>query len=207
MAMSMRAIMGLVALALAWSAPASGVKQTLTPTDQATITDSSGESRMLVLFEGVTDLQNEWIQSATLHFPLSSAMPADMDLMIDVPRSQWNSGASWTSPWTRAGGDPYDEQAVVRPARAGLSGVVSMDVTHLVRSMAAGEIPEHGFMVWPVGGSRVGLSTAELAAFGSRSQASLEITYRKLSAHYKAGRQEILDRKRASRAAPEAGHP
>jgi hypothetical protein len=32
------------------------------------------------------------------------------------------------------------------------------------------------------------------------SQASLEITYRKLSAHFRAGAPELLDRKRTSRA-------
>jgi hypothetical protein len=188
----------LSAAALLWPVAARAVQQTFEATDQATIEDASGESRILVLFDGLTDLDGEWIQSATLHIPLSGEIPADVDVMVDVPRTSWTSAASWNSPWTKAGGDPYDEQAVVRPAKAGRSGTLSLDVTHLVRSMAAGETPENGFLIWPADGARLGFSSGELSAFGSRSQAILEVTYRKLSAHFKAGAQELADRKRTT---------
>jgi hypothetical protein len=173
--------------------------------DQAVIADVTGESRILVRFEPLAELQDEWIQSATLHIPLSRAFPADVDVMVDVPRSSWMSSATWSSPWVKSGGDPHDEQAVVRTAKAGQTGTLSLDVTHLVRSMAAGETPDNGFLLWPADGARPGFSATEVAAFGSRSQASLEVTYRKLSAHFRAGAQELLDRKRVSQVAPEGG--
>jgi hypothetical protein len=40
---------------------------------------------------------------------------------------------------------------------------------------------------------------SELAAFGSRSQATLEITYRKLSEHFRVGAQALADRKQTAR--------
>ena len=69
---------------------------------------------VLGVFDGLTALEGEWVQSATLHVPLSGTWPADVDVMIDVPRTSWTSAASWTSPWAKGGGDPHDEQAVVR---------------------------------------------------------------------------------------------
>jgi hypothetical protein len=191
------AIVACAAVAVLVPGLACALQRNLSVAEQAVIADPLGNSRLLIRFEDFTELQDEWIASATLTIPITGRMPADLDLRIDVPHSDWNSAASWTSPWFEAGGDPEGEQAVVWEVNEG-STLLSADVTHLVRAMQEGDAPDHGFLIWAAGPDRVGLTAPEAAAFQGLGRANLEITYRRFSEHFRVSAAELIGRKRGT---------
>lgn len=194
---------GLLALGMAGlPAPATALQRTLPAAKTATIVDDAGLSRMLVQFAPVTDLQQEWVVSATLHLPAGSTpLKESVDLTVDVPRTGWDAGATWVGSWTKPGGDPHDTQAVEWELPAGSSGG-SLDVTGLVRAMAAGDLPDHGFLIYPsLVEEKAGFTASDVAGLGDAGAMELEIQYRKLSERRKAGAAEILDRRKGAREA------
>jgi hypothetical protein len=177
---------------------AGAVQRMLAVVDQAVITDLKGQSRILLKFEPVDDLKDEWISSATLTIPLAGvALTEDLELQIDVPRSAWDGSATWNGPWFKPGGDPYDTQAVDWTIEAGgASTEAAVDVTHLVRAIQTGETPNNGFLIWTAVGGKTGFSVTEMAGLGLLSKATVEVTYRKITEISKVGAQEMLARKR-----------
>jgi len=188
---------GVAGAVLGVAMAAEGTQLLRSVTDQAVIVDEAGRARILMRFESVESLRDEWIASATLHLPLSGDLVEPVDVQIDVPKTPWTDVATWNSPWFEPGGDPYNEQAVDWTFEAGRgSGSVSIDVTGLVRSMQSGEVPGNGFLIRPTN-DRVGFTTTEMRALeGATTAPVLEIEYRKLSAYYRAGSAEVLERKR-----------
>lgn len=177
--------------------PAHSAQRVLPATDYTTITDEGGQARLLVTFGTVRDIGSEWISSATLHVPLTGRTKGDLGVVIDVPRTSWSSGsAAWGTPWIKGGGDPYEEQGVEAILRAsGKTSSLSVDVTHLVRAMQAGEVSENGFLIYPSDPGRAGFSAADAGVLDIAKGAVLEVSYRPISARYRASLSEVLERK------------
>jgi len=102
--------------------------------DVTTIQDGRGSSRILFNLDGAVLPENISIARATLTFDLSGAASAEaLRFWIHPVTAPWSAGSvSWTSGWSRGGGD--FEETVFARAEVDLSqkGALSIDVTPIL---------------------------------------------------------------------------
>ncbi|MFN8179752.1 MAG: DNRLRE domain-containing protein [bacterium] len=175
----------------------------------ATISATMGQGRLLLGFPSVSPLQGQWVTNATLSIPLGTgSVGSDLEIEVDALTRSWSAGATWTSPWTTPGGDREMTLANSAVVPAGTSGgMLTADVTDVVRAMSEGDLGENGFILLPSSPLKVGFTSEELALLGGQaSSATLHVYYRDLKAlGYQGGPKALLARKRAGEAG--SGHP
>ena len=166
----------------------------------AWITNPAGESRLLLAFPGLAELEGQWVTNATLSIPLGRAVATDVEVAVDALTRSWDAGATWTSPWTDAGGDLEGRLGTSVRLAAGRAGILTADVTDVVRAMVEGEIEEHGLMLRPGSGSRSGFTAREAALLDDGAgRATLRVYYRDLKAlGYEGGPRALMERRRES---------
>lgn len=193
------ALLGLVLTA----APAGAVDASYPISPVTWIVGPHGDSRGLLGFSGISGLREEWIISARLVAPLRGLTPvATIPLEIWGLARSWSAGATWTSPWTTPGADRQPEEVVRSEIPSGAQATrLDVDVTDLIRSMASGDAPENGFLVAPAIGFREGFTDMDRTVLGDLQGATIEVTYRKLTADgISGGMRQLLERKHAARA-------
>ncbi|MFN8177670.1 MAG: hypothetical protein U0167_07080 [bacterium] len=197
------ALLGLLMMA----APVSAVDSTYPVSPLVWITGPNGNSRALLGFTGIGGLSEEWIISAHLKAQLAGTTPVGrIPLEVWGLARAWDAGATWTSPWTTPGADRALGEIVTSEVPAGVrASSLDVDVTDLIRSMASGDALENGFLLAPAIGVREGFTGTDRTVLGNLQGATIEVTYRKLTADgISGGMRQLLERKHAARA--EGGH-
>jgi hypothetical protein len=202
--------LGALIVTFAASKPTAAATLTVTGTNVMTISDGLGNNRVLLDVRGLSKLQGEWVTEATLTVAFAgAALTSDLDLSLDLVATDWSAGASWSTPWTKPGGDRLglEDAQIVVPAGT-RAQTLSFDVTDMVRAVVDGDAGDNGFILYPTDPGKPGLDSSELSSLGSVTKAALTVEYRSLKAlGYRDGARALMDRKRTSRAAPEGGHP
>jgi hypothetical protein len=136
--------------------------------DLSVIDDGAGASRILFSLEPLTDLRHVIIGEASLRFNLSGRQESrTLRLRVYPVITHWGAGAvSWTTPWSRAGGD-FDPD-LYSQAEIDLSGgarAAELDLTSLVKEIVeAGKVVD-GFILTVDQAYGRGLSVQDLARF------------------------------------------
>ena len=146
----------------------------------------SGETRFLLDIGSLDAVRNERILSARMRIPLPGRIAGqEVPLELYGLTTSWRGTVpTWTSPWTRPGGDLDPAPAAYRGLEeGGRLTTLELDVTHIIRAMAEGELAENGFMLVPADAGRKGFDDGERGILGALTGGELVISYRKLSAH------------------------
>jgi hypothetical protein len=151
--------------------------------DVTVIQDGAGSARILFRAgPAVTGLTGTSISQATLTLT-TAGLPAARGLRLHLHpvTTPWSAaGASWTSGWSRAGGDIDEEvfaTAEVDFTRG--TGTAVFDVTGVLKEMLEAGMTADGFIltVNPVDG--MGIPVADVARFGTLATATFDLRYRK----------------------------
>ncbi len=154
------------------------------PLGTATIISSeAGAARVLFRAPDLAALGDPLIFSAHLEFTLPRAATGpETYVQVNAITRDWATGSvSWTSPWTRAGGDRDDTYFRSGQVDAEATAL-RLDVTSLVRAMVEGEIESYGFMLSVPYGVGEGFRAAELSRLGTLSAGRLVVEHRQFRA-------------------------
>jgi hypothetical protein len=170
------AIVAMVGLGmiLAPVAHAAGVDRAIY--DVAYIDDGEGASRILFRVGDLSDLGHFVVSSATLNVTLAgSAEARALDLRIHNVTTDWNAGSvSWTSGWTRPGGDFDDE--VYASSRLDLSRgatTASIDLTPLLKETYEAGVTPRGYLITLA--NTDGLTASDRSRFTNLSTATVSV--------------------------------
>ena len=136
-------------------------------------------ARVLIGFDSVENLRDVLVISAYLEVPLPGiALAQDLDVCVYPLERPWRStGASWTVPWNRAGGDLdetfFDETRI--PAGRG-TNTLRLDVTEVLRRITMRGVPSNGFLLSVPLRDGQGFTPAQRAALGTLEGAQLVVT-------------------------------
>ncbi len=134
--------------------------------DLSVIQDGRGAARILFRI-GELDLDDHTlIRRATLSVPVTT-LPEErvLDLRLYPLSRSWDVTASWTAPWTTAGGD-FDRE-LYSEARVDLrsgSSVAVFDVTSVLKEVLEEEVFADGFLLTDVTGGASGIRLTDVAA-------------------------------------------
>lgn len=178
-----RAMTGLLA-AFVVSSPVWGEEQSRDITDVRTILDGEGVARVLFKVNAPVNLDGVAIRRATLRLSASGSIESrKIRLRVHPVTTAWNSGAvSWTSPWTRPGGDFDDELHGRAQLDLGVGTAdLRFDVTPIVKEIVEHGMEADGFILTVDPADGRGIRTADLARLQNLVGATLEVTYRRVS--------------------------
>jgi hypothetical protein len=176
---------GVVALLLMLPAMTWGAETRFALAGTAVITDGAGASRVLLDFGDLTSaLTGELVTSAILEIQLPGAAP-DTSIAVEVSavETAWAGRApTWTTPWVRAGGDIGEVPSAIEILGKGVTATnLTFDVTEVVRAVADGDSPPHGFLLSVPEYKGTGIRTADMTVVGSVTGAELRVTHRNIS--------------------------
>ena len=179
----MRRFWGLAALALTVTS-ASADQATRTIHDVATIENGSGQARILFRVGDLSDLGPIIIQRAQLRIPITGEAAArSLDVRVHNLTTDWNAGSvSWTSGWTRAGGDfEYGMYGagLVDLSRGATTAV--LDVSSLLKDTYEMEVPSRGVILTADTNYADGLDASDLSRFANLGSAVVEVEYVRVS--------------------------
>lgn len=145
------------------------------------ITSAESESRVLVKVGSLAVLNNKLVRAAHLVFPASrNTLSRDLEIMVMPLTRSWDeNSATWTSPWTNAGGDYDEDYSRTEKVAAGvISEDLRVDVSLALRDMAFGELDNYGFLLSVSQHLGRGFTNADIQSLGSLSGGSLIVHYR-----------------------------
>lgn len=175
----------LVAALFATATSATAAERTVSLSDVSVITDPSGNSRCLFRAADLATLQNVAIARAALVVPFSGeAAERTLRLAVYPVTSEWSAGSvSWSSGWTREGGD-FDEEIGARAEvdLRGGSAVARFDVTAHVKEWLEEGASHDGFLLTAQPEFGEGVSSDDVSRLGSLTGARLEVVYRTVAA-------------------------
>jgi hypothetical protein len=157
---------------------AGAMERTLTPSDVTVLQDGRGQSRLVFRLPDIAPGERIAVSSAQVVVSLAGA-PAERRLRLRVhPLTRdWSGGsATWTSPWSRPGGD-IDEDAYIAADVDLRSGVAVLDVTPLVKEVVEEGWPAHGFLLTRDPADGVGVPAEDASRFGALSGATVSVRY------------------------------
>jgi len=181
---------------------ASALEVTLPISDISTISPGLGGARILLDHGSMGALSEELVLSAHLVLPLSGNTPVtDIDIAVAGLSRAWGAGVAWASPWTAPGGDVDPDLVSVATLEAGRPArVLDVDVTDMIRAIAAGSAAANGLILKPAGSASIGFTRAQMAVLGSLEGGEIQVTYRSLTAHgMRGGPGALMARKRQAR--------
>jgi hypothetical protein len=143
------------------------------------ISSPAAADRILLGFESLEGLEEVVVSSAFLELPLPSArLEQDLEICVyGLARGWRGQNATWSTPWTRAGGDldeSYFEEVTIPAGQR--TGTVRLNVTQVVDEILTLGAPDHGFVLTAPLRRGEGLTAAERAALGSLNTARLVVT-------------------------------
>jgi hypothetical protein len=159
---------------LAPLAHAAGVERAIY--DVAYIDDGEGTSRILFRMGDLSDLGHFVVSSAMLNVALAgSAESRALDLRVHNMTTDWNAGSvSWTSGWTRPGGD--FEEEVYASSRLDLSRgatIASIDLTPLLKETYEAGVAPRGYLITLA--NTEGLTASDRSRFANLSSATVSV--------------------------------
>lgn len=149
--------------------------------DVTSITDGEGSARIVFKMDSPIELTDVAVQKATLRFTTSGTAGEERTktLLLHPLTRAWTAGAvSWTTPWTRPGGDFDDLYARREWDLGGRGRVLAFDVTLLVKEIVEHDGESLGFLLTVDPEEGVGLPSEDLTRFEGFSSATIEVHYR-----------------------------
>lgn len=141
--------------------------------------DSSVSPRILVSWILPEELAGKEVEAAFAQFTLATIGEGELSVDMSPLEAPWTAqGASWTSGWSKDGGDFDDswaETAVLTPENG---GAVTMDVRQLVRDFIAGNRSNFGFILIPDSTAEKRLKSFDVNDSAKLRDAKLLIVYR-----------------------------
>lgn len=143
------------------------------------IVSPAASARVLLHFGPMADLEDVLVTSAFLEVPLPEAV-REQDLEVGVyalTRAWSGQEATWTSPWTRAGGD-LDETYfdAVRIPAGQTTGTLRLNVTQVVDEIVTEGAPNHGFVLTVPAWRGEGFPARQRERLGTMAAARLVVT-------------------------------
>ena len=175
---SMGIVMVLAALA---STPLGAAELSRQVTDVTAIVEPEmGAGRVIFRADISVEDESVAVRRALLRVPLRSIeISRGMTLRVHPVTRDWARGAvSWTSGWSRAGGDFEDRvhgRAEVGPGR---TGEAIFDITVLAKEILEHDVANRGFILTIDPGQGLGLPGEDLSRLGALSGATVEVQYR-----------------------------
>jgi hypothetical protein len=151
--------------------------------DVTELLDGKGSARILFRLSPAEKLDGMIVSQTTVTFD-AVGVPTKEPLRLRVypVTTAWTAGAvSWTSGWTRQGGD-YDPDIYV-PVEVDLSSgssKVELDLTPLVKETVEGGAVTDGFLLTADPDVATGLAVTDVPAFLSLSTATVDIRCREV---------------------------
>ncbi|MGQ0720532.1 MAG: hypothetical protein ACT4PE_03035 [Candidatus Eiseniibacteriota bacterium] len=149
--------------------------------DVTELLDGAGTARVLFRLEPAERLDGMLVSRATVTFQAVGApTKGPLRLRVYPVTTVWSAGAvSWTSGWSRAGGD-YDDEIYV-PVEMDLSSgsaTVELDLTPLVKEAVEGGAATDGFILTTDPAVASGIAAADVTGFFALSAAAVDIRCR-----------------------------
>lgn len=149
--------------------------------DAYTIEHESGAGRILFRANLVPEEENVLVRRALVRVPLGSVeFSRHMILRIHPVTTPWTAGqVSWTTGWSRDGGDFDDAlwgRAEVFPSSA---GVATFDITVIAKEMLEHGMANYGFILTIDPDEGVGLPASDLDALDALSGATVQVDWRR----------------------------
>ncbi len=172
----MRLAMAIAVVVLAADS-ALAMERTLTVQDVAVLQDGRGQGRVAFRVPEIAPGERIVVSSAQLVVPLSGAVSErSLRLRAHPITRAWNGGATWTTPWSRPGGDIAEDVYMAFDVDLRRGSAV-LDLTALVKESVEGGQPAHGFLLTadPVDGA--GVRSEDLPRFSGLAGGRLEVRY------------------------------
>jgi hypothetical protein len=126
------------------------------------------------------------VTRATLTVALAGLTPSNaLDVQVYALNTAWDAtSATWSAPWTQAGGDvSLDHYQTVRLEAGRPAKELRFDVSSIVQTIAEGSAADNGLILTAAPYRNAGrLDSNELALFGQSPQAALTVSYLDLPA-------------------------
>lgn len=143
------------------------------------ITSETQVARVLFAAPDLAGLDDSLLFSARLEFALGAPAEGEVYVQVNPITTEWTGGSvSWTSPWSRPGGDRDEDHFRTERVDAG-DATFTVDVTSILRAALDGEIEAHGFVLSAPHAAAEGLAAADLGRLGSLAAGKLVVEHRK----------------------------
>ncbi|MFN8179835.1 MAG: hypothetical protein U0167_18030 [bacterium] len=174
-----QAVLAALSVALLPAAADAGAEWREMPiSDVRVISDGSGHVRLLVNPGSLLALQGKFVEAAVLTLPMDGQiLTRELDVRVFPITRSWESGVvTWTTPWSRAGGD-VDERRMCaeRLADGERPTTLRLNISGIVREMVDGSIDCHGFLLGVARHQGAGFRPEELARFGGLQGLALRV--------------------------------
>jgi hypothetical protein len=166
------------------ASPVRADEMTSTLTSASVITDGAGAYRVLFRAPGLNGLTDVAVRRAELTIPVAGATAREtLRLQVSPVTTSWSAGsASWSSGWSRAGGDFDEELAVLAEVDLAAGSSAAFDVTVIVKELLESGAAFDGFILSVQPRDGTGLSETDAGRFQSLSEATLTVEYRNVPA-------------------------
>jgi hypothetical protein len=143
------------------------------------IVGPESEGRVLLDFDSMDALREVIVTSAFLEVPLpSSVREQDLEVSVYALGRAWRGrGATWTSPWTRAGGDldeSYFHEVTIRAGQN--AGTLRLNVTQVVDEIVTEGTPSYGLVLTTPLRRGDGFTVAQRSHLGTMAGSRLVVT-------------------------------
>lgn len=148
--------------------------------ESAVIHDGFGSARILLKIGQQLPPPGSLVSRATLRVPLSGLVSAKtIRASLHPVTRAWNArSVSWSSGWSRPGGDFNDELFAEVEADLGRNDALTFDVTHLIKEIVEEGVFADGFILTVHPGDGIGYSEEDAARFQGISGATLDVRSR-----------------------------
>lgn len=155
---------------------------TRTLTDFATISDSSGNTRLLFHWTPTVDATNFVVRKAVLRFDLAGeAEPRFLRMKLHPVTASWDAATvAWDRGWSKPGGDFNEDVYASADLDLGRGvGPVAWDITSVVKDLLSSGEPFEGFLVTVDASEGEGFRGEDAARLGGLASAVVDLRYRK----------------------------
>lgn len=169
------ALLGIGALAVQ---AAQAAERSLLVQDLTVLQDGTGQARLLFRTPEIAPGERIIVSDAKLVVPLTGLpMARNLRLWVYPVTRAWSAGAAtWTTPWSRGGGDVDDD--VHMPVDVDLRGRFAvLDLTGIVKEAVEEGRPMYGFLVTRDPAEGVGIPLVDAARFTGLGTARMSVSY------------------------------
>jgi hypothetical protein len=177
----MKSLLTITLATLVLAIPAAARQMSGSVKDVTELQDGAGSARVLFRLSPAEKLDGMLVSQATVTFQAAGTpVKEPLRLRVYPVTTTWTAGAvTWTSGWSRAGGD-YNEDIYV-PVEVDLSSgsaTVELDLTPLVKETVEGGAVTDGFILTTDPAESTGLAISDVSSFLGLSVASVDIRCR-----------------------------
>jgi hypothetical protein len=150
-------------------------------TDAYTITHESGVGRLLFHVSMTAPEENVIVRRALLRVPLNSIEFSEgMTLRVHPVTTAWSPGqVSWTTGWSREGGDFDDRLRARAEVSSESDGEAIFDITVIAKEMLEHRMSNYGFILTVDPAEGLGVPARELEDLESMEGATVQLEWRR----------------------------